>query len=511
MAFAPNSLPWFATHELTLHWRELTGVFTRGGRRRTITVAFVFTIIAVIAHWIANLLLTPWIDAGIAVNITTLAQLTATGLLFAMMSLSQGMESVCRAYYTRADLDLILSSPASSRRLFVVRTGTIAVTSSALMLVLVSPFINILAFKDGPHWLAAYAVIIALSLVTTAIAIAITLFLFRTLGPKRTRVTSQILAAIIGAVLVVGIQLAIITRSGQVGAIRDFITNTLLSGAPATNDALWLPARATMGDLLALFILVSMAFAAFAIALSVSAPSFAKLATTASSLSDTKTSGDRVRAFRTLSPAAALRRKEWLLIKRDPWLISQSLMQLFYLLPPGVLLWMNFGGTGATLPIVVAILTMAAGQLAGGLAWITISGEDAHDFVATAPISPRRMLLAKVEAVVIVVACVTLPMLIGIAIASPAAALMAVLGVMLASVSAIFIQLMFRVRGRRAQFSRRHTASRIATLSEALVSITWAGATGLATVSLLIGGITALPALLVLLLIWLFRRNAHTQ
>ena len=47
---------------------------------------------------------------------------------------------------------------------------------------------------------------------------------------------------------------------------------------------------------------------------------------------------------------------------------------------------------------------MAAGQLAGGLAWLSISGEDAPDLVATAPIAARRMLWAKIEAVIGVIA-----------------------------------------------------------------------------------------------------------
>jgi ABC-2 type transport system permease protein len=33
---------------------------------------------------------------------------------------------VTRAFYARADLDLILSSPVAARRLFAVRTGAIA-------------------------------------------------------------------------------------------------------------------------------------------------------------------------------------------------------------------------------------------------------------------------------------------------------------------------------------------------------------------------------------------------
>jgi hypothetical protein len=52
-------------------------------------------------------------------------------------------------------------------------------------------------------------------------------------------------------------------------------------------------------------------------------------------------------AFRNSTPAQALRRKEWTLLLRDPWLMSQTLMQLLYLLPAGFLLWRNFYAGGA--------------------------------------------------------------------------------------------------------------------------------------------------------------------
>jgi ABC-type uncharacterized transport system ATPase subunit len=42
--------------------------------------------------------------------------------------------------------------------------------------------------------------------------------------------------------------------------------------------------------------------------------------------------------FRHRSPARVLRQKEWTLLARDPWLVSQTLMQILYLLPAALLL-----------------------------------------------------------------------------------------------------------------------------------------------------------------------------
>ena len=78
-------------------------------------------------------------------------------------------------------------------------------------------------------------------------------------------------------------------------------------------------------------------------------------------------------------------------------------------MPPAVLLWRGWGeGAGAAV-VLVPVLVMAAGQLAGGLAWLAISGEDAPELVATAPVSAAHILRAKVEAVMGAIGLVFLP------------------------------------------------------------------------------------------------------
>ena len=104
-----------------------------------------------------------------------------------------------------------------------------------------------------------------------------------------------------------------------------------------------------------------------------------------------------------------LRHKEWTLLLRDPWLISQTLMQILYLLPPALLLWVTFHDRDDLFVLLIPVVVMAAGQLAGGLAWLSISGEDAPDLVATAPITSRRVIWAKVEAVIGMIAFVFAP------------------------------------------------------------------------------------------------------
>ncbi len=127
------------------------------------------------------------------------------------------------------------------------------------------------------------------------------------------------------------------------------------------------------------------------------------------------------RPFRTTSASQALRIKEWKLLRRDPRLLSQTLMQILYLFPPALFLWVSYGQSAGTYVVVIPVIVMAAGQLAGGLAWLAISGEDAHDLVVTAPIHPRAVLTAKIEAVLTVIALIFAPILALLGIAFGAA------------------------------------------------------------------------------------------
>jgi ABC-2 type transport system permease protein len=183
--------------------------------------------------------------------------------------------------------------------------------------------------------------------------------------------------------------------------------------------------------------------------------------------------------FRARTPRRTLRQKEWKLLLRDPWLVSQSLMQILYLLPPAILLWRGFGeGTNALL-VLVPVLVMAAGQLAGGLAWIAISGEDAPDLVGSAPVPSREVMRAKLEAVLAAIAMVFVSFIAALALAAPGHALASALGIAVASASAIAIQLWFRSQARRGDFRRRQVSSRTATFAEAFSSITWAATAAL--------------------------------
>ena len=149
---------------------------------------------------------------------------------------------------------------------------------------------------------------------------------------------------------------------------------------------------------------------------------------------------------------------------------------------------------------------------AGVLDTMAISGEDAPDLVATAPVPAGFILRAKVEAVLGVIVFVFAPLLAVLAIASPWHALVAGAGIVIATTAATAIQLWFRSQAKRSQFRRRQVSSRVATFTEAFSSIGWAATAAVAAVSLVLALAPALMALLVLAGAWCMSpRTAHAS
>jgi ABC-2 type transport system permease protein len=166
------------------------------------------------------------------------------------------------------------------------------------------------------------------------------------------------------------------------------------------------------------------------------------------------------------------------------------------------MLWRNFSDSSAAIVLITPVIVMAAGQLAGGLAWLTISGEDAADLVATAPLAPSRVIRAKIEVVLIAICVIFAPLVAALAFASLLQAAVTAAGVIIAAASATAIQLWFRVQARRSQFRRRQTSSRLATFAEAFCSIGWAATAALALAMPLAALITGLITAAILAATW---------
>ena len=496
----PASLPWFAAHELRLFWRDWISFRSGGKRSREPIVVAIAAIVIGLIHLLAFAIVSPLVARGITIDKIALVTISGSALMAWALMLSQAIESVTRAFYARADLDLILSSPASARRVFTIRMCAVVIASTLLTTALVAPFLNMLAVLDGAKWLAGYGMLCAMGALSTATAIIVSGALFRSIGPRRTRLVSQVVSAVIAATFVVGVQVAAIISTGTISRLSLFRSQEFIASAPNLDSLFWIPARAAMGDLPCLAIVLALSLAMLVVVVWTYSARFADLAATTAGVHDFGRRGHRhFNGFRQCSGKRVLRRNDWMLVRRDPWLMSQTLMQILYLLPPFLIIWLSLGDRAVSLLMVVPILVMASGQLAGGLSWLVVSGEDAPDLVESAPVSARAVVTAKIEFVLGAVAVVVAPLVIALALVAPTFALCTLLGGAVAAVSGMMIQFWFRDLAPPRSMRRRQTPSRLATLAEAVSAMLWAGTATLVAAGSWLAMATGLIAILALL------------
>ena len=135
----------------------------------------------------------------------------------------------------------------------------------------------------------------------------------------------------------------------------------------AAGNVFWLPAHAMLGNWHGGLFILTGALVILMAAIAHYAPRFSHHAIVAAGLSDESgaaVESKRWRPFAKRSTAQALRHKEWMLLARDPWLMSQSLMQILYLIPPALLLYKDLRADQNLDVILAPVLVMAFGELA---------------------------------------------------------------------------------------------------------------------------------------------------
>jgi ABC-2 type transport system permease protein len=338
----PDTLIWLANHELRLGWRDWIAVMTAGRRNRARNLVIALIIFAGFMHLLAYSMVGRYAGARIAPDKATLVVASGIMLLVWSLLLSQAMELVTRLFYSRSDLDLILTSPVRPQKIFSVRIGRIAAEVALFAMLLAMPAIDVLAVLGGARWLLAYGVVAAMGGVAAAVGVVLIVALFRVIGPKRTRLIAQIMAAVIGAIFVIALQIGAIYAYGSL-SFAPLQSAWLIAHVPDTGSALWWPARAFFGDPPLLLLVMASSVALLGAAILIFAPSFGDHVVAAAGVSQSIVRQRRwSERFRRRSASRTLRQKEWILLARDPWLMSQTLMQLLYLLPPALFLWHSF-------------------------------------------------------------------------------------------------------------------------------------------------------------------------
>jgi ABC-2 type transport system permease protein len=178
------------------------------------------------------------------------------------------------------------------------------------------------------------------------------------------------------------------------------------------------------------------------------------------------------------------------------------LLQVIYTLPVSVIIFKALGPNGSLALSVAPALVVIASQISASLAWLTISSEDAPEFLASAPVTRGAVERGKLQAIALPILLVVGLPLVGLAFVAPGTAAIACLFGAGAAVSTALINLWHPVPGKRGNVLRRHSQSKLVAIMEHAMSLFWAVAMMLTAFESVFA---ALPIALACGLLWLNR------
>jgi ABC-2 type transport system permease protein len=483
MKHSLNSFALLLRNEFRLH--------LRGGMAKGASLVF-FIITQVVLHLVALSIAFASSSRILPANPRAGLFLLAGGLLaMFMLMTSRSLANAVQALYTRGDLDLLLSSPVDRRAVVGVRMGAVALTVALEVALLVWPFANVFVLFGNFAWFKAYLLVPAMAMLCTSVGLALTLLSFRTLGPRRTRIAVQVLAVMVGMGIMLAVYLPRMLADGPPpGAGRrgsspfDASMDMILRNSGDFRELLLMPAQWVAQGFLPTVAFLLLAAGLLVLTIHLAGDRIVHTLTALAGGSARRTR--RVAASGTTQFHRGFRAvivlKELKLIARDPYLIAQLLQQGLFALPMAFALWS--AGRASNMPMPwLALIAVTAG-VAGALAWLTISAEDAPDLLASAPVSSAALMRAKVEAALLPVLPVCMLPLLFLVRTHPWFAVCATFCTTAAALCAALINMGNPVARRRDSFRQRHKGNGGRGLLEVLSMIFWVGA----AVALTLGG-----------------------
>jgi ABC-2 type transport system permease protein len=364
------------------------------------------------------------------------------------------------------------------------------------------------AILGEPAWLAVYPALAALALLATALGLGLSIGLFFLVGPRRARIYAQLTGALIAGGFVLGAQAVALFPAPLRAGIAQWIEGAASGHGAGLDDFVFLPVHAMRGDVRALTLLVILAVALFALAVNVLAHRFAVAtlaATGAPSGRAHESSASGGPQFRS-GLARNLRRKEWRLLARDPSLFAQLGLQIIYTIPIAVVLLRS-----EALPIALALaptIVVISAQVSASLAWLMVSGEDAPELMATAPVTAAEIDRAKLAAVGLPVLVIAALPLAGLALVSWPVAVLTALFAAFGAASTALLNFWHPMPGNRRGMLRRHSQSKLIALVEHALAISWAIAIVLALAA---SPVVVLPVALVVGILAAIRSRHRRQ
>lgn len=516
LALRPASLSWLLWHEIRLFFYDMSGQKPNAKHKRgmPMSMKIIMGFVLIFMHFLAWVILRklPSLSGQPAPTILIMTGLAMFAVFSLMLSLA--LNRSVNALFQRGDLDLLLSSPISSKVIFRVKLAAVVFGVSATALFFLAPFAHVGLVLGQARWLGIYPTILSMAVIAASIAMLLTLGLVKILGIRRTLVVAQILGALTGATMFLISQL--FSNSGK-SFQQKILTNIrplFEDGAALGGDSvLWLPAKALFGAPIELALFTALAFAAFYATSKFTHQFFVRGVQQSSGMAKSQALASASIANKTDKAkdhlfAQGLARnillKEWRLIRRDPQLISHVLLQLLYLLPA---MFLIFNGK-SMLPGMAAGMIILSSSLAGSLIWIIVMAEDAADLLHSAPVNQKQIQGIKLIAAILPVLLLILPVLLWVMLSAPGLALLTLFSAIASMLCVSLINVWLNKPQPRAQFNRRANGNFAAGLIEQVNHFSWAGFVYVTVVFGWWGAIPFTIAISSLLLAWCFRDHS---
>lgn len=404
-----SSLPWLIRHELRLWWRKVSGV----PRFRVMWGAIaLFLLAAWLAAWFY---LQPFRSVIVQTGLPSGAIWIAVGVwaFFFLSALVRSIDESVIVLFERGDLDLLLSAPISSRVIFASRLLGLALELFLGFSTIIIPASFLAVLLGLPQLLGIYPAMLANCLTAASLGMLLTVGLVKWRGARQARTWSQVLTAIVTAIFVIGTQSLNLSRNFNPtqSSLWQSLQKWFVPGSWLSSESwIWFPARAILFDpaSVILTLLISAGFAYLTV------ETLHQAFIDGSQQSVTR----KLRSPRTIKDQPwsgglnqAVLNKEWRILWRNPYLISQVSFQVIFYIPLFIVFFRYPSVIGVAQIITVA-MPLLGGQLAYALTFIGLSGEEAPDLLQSAPILPTKLRRLKMLAALLPVWCFVMPLLV---------------------------------------------------------------------------------------------------
>lgn len=299
---------------------------------------------------------------------------------------STALSKSADALSNRAELGFFLSSPVSARQLFMARYFSICLSAAALPAIILFPIANIAAVSGRQQWLGIYVVVAGLAAIAGAVAMAVASLAFAVFGVRTGRSVVKTVGVFAALMMLIPLVAPIPLGGGFLDRVfKESLVPALSEGAVlGPKSAVWFVGHAVFGNLIALFGIAIVCCITVSLAALALSKTYYRQAREVESERIVNREVPSQRWQRGVFMNVVL--KEWRCILRDPKLLGDILFQGVLLLIP-VLVGVQWlaGPEGVALDYVYPAIAAFAASVAGSLAWIAMSTDEAPTLMLASP------------------------------------------------------------------------------------------------------------------------------